>query len=288
MIYNFGVHLEYKADETESSSPSAATFYVIDPQTKAIRLLTEQVASLTASIARNFDRGNREHDRYRPRYDNDRCNRNNRSSDANCNNDRDCDTRVCDGCGEIGHVLKYCPTYTDLSRRTDRAFPVAFPVGLFTLDLDHSLLWVDTGANSHYSAFPSDFLDLAIRNDLGTVSGIDCPIRGFGIVFVTTVDSVGDLAPLTLLDVRYVRDPAQRSSGTYLRLLSVRMAVDAAFNCNFTSSRDFTTHSFGLDLNLVRHPCLTWLPSSLLCTCSTLSYHLPKPRRRPSSLWPSS
>jgi len=58
MIYNFGVHLGYKAGETEFSHPSVAAFPVDDPQTEVIRLLTEQVASRTATISCTRDRKN--------------------------------------------------------------------------------------------------------------------------------------------------------------------------------------------------------------------------------------
>ena len=37
----------------------------------------------------------------------------------------------------------------------------------------------------------------------------------------------------------YVLDLAERSKGTYLRLLRVRLVVAAGFNFTFTFSRDF-------------------------------------------------
>ncbi len=69
MIFSFGVHLEYKAAENESSPPTVVAFHAADPQTDKIRLLTEQVASLTATISRNRDRDYRNTERYRLRND---------------------------------------------------------------------------------------------------------------------------------------------------------------------------------------------------------------------------
>ena len=259
MVYNFGVHLEHKTAETDSSSSGAAAFAAVASQTEAIRLLTEQVASLSATNARSRyarDRNdNDRNDRYRPR-DRDR-NRHPRQPD----------TRVCHGCGKPGHVLRNCPTFTDSPGSTDRAFPAAFPAAFLPCALgassDLSLLWVvDSGASRHYSSIASDFIDLIPRDDLGVVSGIDCPIRGLGNISVSTVNSSGEPVAFTLLDVLYVPDLAQRSNGNYLRLLSVRLAVAAGFCCNFTGARDYLSHSSGLTLDLVRHQGLTWLPVS--------------------------
>jgi len=58
MIYNLGVHLEFKTAETESLPSTVAAFPVVDPQTEVIRLLTEHVASLTSTLSRTRDRGN--------------------------------------------------------------------------------------------------------------------------------------------------------------------------------------------------------------------------------------
>jgi len=40
MMYNFGVHLEFKAAVTESSPPTVAAFRVGDSQSDLVRLLT--------------------------------------------------------------------------------------------------------------------------------------------------------------------------------------------------------------------------------------------------------
>jgi hypothetical protein len=58
-------------------------------------------------------------------------------------------------------------------------------------------------ANRHYSFIASDFIDLTLRNGLGVVVGIDYLLRGLGTVSVSTVDSSGDLASFTLLDILY-------------------------------------------------------------------------------------
>ena len=62
MIYTFGVHLDLKASEIDSSSPSAIAFIDGTSQTEVFRLLTEQVVSLTPNLSHtrsNRDRGNR-------------------------------------------------------------------------------------------------------------------------------------------------------------------------------------------------------------------------------------
>jgi hypothetical protein len=78
MIFSFGVHLEYKAAENESTPPTVVALLAADPQTEKIHLLTEHVASLTATISRNRDREYRNNERFRPRNDpcNDNRNRN--------------------------------------------------------------------------------------------------------------------------------------------------------------------------------------------------------------------
>ncbi len=99
MACNFGVHLEQKNAETDLSSSDAAAFIAVASQTEAIRLLTELVAALTATNARNRSA--------RDRNDNDRNDRH-----PPCDRDRErnrqlrhSDTRVCHGCGKTGHVI---------------------------------------------------------------------------------------------------------------------------------------------------------------------------------------
>jgi hypothetical protein len=142
------------------------------------------------------------------------------------------------------------------------AFPAAFPAALPSTDLDHSLLWViNNGASRHYSSIASDFNDVTLRNDFGGVFGIACYIRGIGTVPFATVDSSGNPLSFSLLDVLYVPDFEHRSAGNYLRLLSVGLAVATGLKCNFTASRDFFNHSYGLHVDLVRHNGLAWLSS---------------------------
>ena len=74
MIYNFGVHLEFKSAEADSSPSSSVAFGVVEFQTEVIRLLTVQVAALSASADCNHRRGNRKNERFPPRNDRDRPN----------------------------------------------------------------------------------------------------------------------------------------------------------------------------------------------------------------------
>jgi hypothetical protein len=120
MIFGVGVHLRFKAAETESSPQPDATFPAGDSQADLVRLLADQIASLTATMNRN-NRGrvNRNDNDRRECNDNDRVNRNdndrrNRNDNArrNRNSYNDRDTRVCDGCSKTGHILKTCPTFT--------------------------------------------------------------------------------------------------------------------------------------------------------------------------------
>ena len=162
MIYNFGIRLEFKSAEVDSSSPTVADFAAVESQTEVIRLLTAQVAShvaqvaaLTAFASRNSPRGD---ERYRPRKDRGRGyhpSYRDRTFDSR-NNNRD--NRFCDGCGKNGHIIKKCPNFSDSPHVPDRAFPAAFPAALSTTYISHSLLWeVDSGASRHYSSILSDF-----------------------------------------------------------------------------------------------------------------------------------
>ena len=103
MIYNFGIHLEFKAVEVDSSSPVAAAFAAVENQTEVIRLLTAQVArqdaqvaALTSAASRYSSRSD---ERYRPRNDprgrGYRPTNRDRSFDTRNNRDN----RICDGCG---------------------------------------------------------------------------------------------------------------------------------------------------------------------------------------------
>jgi len=76
MIYNFGVHLEFKAVEIDLFSPAAAAFAAVASQIEGIRLLTEQVATLTDNASRSRvdrERNNRDRpdNKYRNRDSND-------------------------------------------------------------------------------------------------------------------------------------------------------------------------------------------------------------------------
>jgi len=98
MIYIFGIRLEFKSTENDSSSLVATAVAAVASQTEVIiRLLAEKLVVLTTKYVRNRsyrDRGIRS-DIYRPRNDRDRNDRNDR--DRNDRSDRDrSDTRVCE------------------------------------------------------------------------------------------------------------------------------------------------------------------------------------------------
>jgi len=137
---------------------------------------------------------------------------------------------ICHACGKPGHVIRNCPTFTNKPGPSDSAFPAAFSAAvcvypvcplLHVHDNWSLFLVVDSGAIRHYSFIASDFVDINLRDDLGRVTGIDCPIHIVGSVPVVTVNSTGKPTLFTLVEVLYVPDLAQRSGGQYLRLLSV-------------------------------------------------------------------
>jgi hypothetical protein len=92
----------------------------------------------------------------------------------------------------------------------------------------------------------------------------DCPIRGVSSIFVTTVDSFGAPLSFTLLNALYIPYLVERSKGTYLRLLIIRMAADAGLNFTFSSSKDYISYPPGLTIDLVRLHNLIWLPVLVL------------------------
>ncbi len=83
-----------------------------------------------------------------------------------------------------------------------------------------------------------------------------------------------DPSLFTLIDALYVLDLVQRSGGTYLLLLNVRLAFDFGLNFTFTSSRDFINHPFGLNVTIARHSGLTWAILVLLLATASPSRDL--------------
>ena len=61
------------------------------------------------------------------------------------------------------------------------------------------LTWVvDNGARRHFSAVASDFTDLNLSNDHGTVSGIMCNIAGTGSISFLVRERSGKLVPFLI------------------------------------------------------------------------------------------
>jgi len=126
------------------------------------------------------------------------------------------------------------PNFSDSPRVIDRAFFASFPAALPTNDASNPFLWVvDSGASRHYSCVLFDFTNFVHRDDLGTVSGINCPILGTSNIPVSTVDRHGDPIHFTLLNVLYVPSLSERFCGVFLRFFCVRIATDADFIFTF-------------------------------------------------------
>jgi hypothetical protein len=66
-----------------------------------------------------------------------------------------------------------------------------------------------------------------MNDQLGTVSEIDCKIAGSGNISFFVHDRQGKQAHMNLKDVLYVTSLSKRSRGNYVRLMSVRPAVNA-------------------------------------------------------------
>jgi len=240
MIYNFGVHLEHKSLEIDVPSTTTAVFSVVAPLTEEISVLREQNVLLAAANASQNRYRYRDHARNGPR-----------DRDRDRHNDRNLQQRahICHACGKPGHVIRNCPTFTDKPGPSDIAFlavlvscrslrlsrlsPVACPRRLLPL------------VGCRHRSYPTLLLHrvrlrrpcLNLRDDLGIVTGIDCPIHGVGSFPIVTVNSTGKPTPFTLVEVLYVPDLAQRSGGQYLRLLIARLAAEAGLNCTFTNAR---------------------------------------------------
>jgi len=114
-----------------------------------------------------------------------------------------------------------------------RLFLPFFPAALPTNDASKPFLWVvDSGANRHYSFVLSNFNVFVHRDDLRTVSGINCPILGTGNIPVSTVDHQVEPVHFFLLNVLYAPSLSELSCGNCLRLFSVRL-VDASLIFTF-------------------------------------------------------
>ncbi len=91
---------------------------------------------------------------------------------------------------------------------------------------DCGFTWVvDSGASRHFSAVASEFTSMKLDVQLGTVSGFNCKIEGSGGILFYVHGRVGKPVHMILSNVLYVPSLASRSGGSYLRLMSVRLAV---------------------------------------------------------------
>ena len=66
---------------------------------------------------------------------------------------------------------------------------------------------------------------------------------------------------MNLKDVLYVPSLAKRSEGSYLRLMSVRLAVNAGYKFTFSKNFDTLEHNDGTKIDLIRSGGLSWLPN---------------------------
>ena len=79
-----------------------------------------------------------------------------------------------------------------------------------------------------------------MNDKLGIVSGIDCKIEGSGSISFLVHDRRGEQVPMNLKDVIYVPSLSKRSEGSYLRFMSVRLAVNAGFKLIFSKNSEMT------------------------------------------------
>ncbi len=74
---------------------------------------------------------------------------------------------------------------------------------------------------------------------------------------------------MILNNVLYVPSLANQSSGSYLRLMSVRLADHAGYIFIFSKDSDLLEHDNGTKIDLTRSNGLTWLPNHVLPTSTT-------------------
>jgi hypothetical protein len=74
-------------------------------------------------------------------------------------------------------------------------------------------------------AVASDLTSLMLDGQLGIVSGINCKIRGSGGISLFVHVRLGKPVLMNLNNVLFVLSLASRSAGSYLRLVSVHLAV---------------------------------------------------------------
>ncbi len=101
-----------------------------------------------------------------------------------------------------------------------------------------------------------------MHDNLGTVSGIICKIKGSGNVILKVPDIARKSAKINLKNVLYVPYLSSRSTGSYLRLLSVRLATATSFRCSFAVDKDMLENDIEISIPLSRFRGLVWLPTT--------------------------
>ena len=136
---------------------------------------------------------------------------------------------------------------------------------------DCGITWVvDSGASRHFSAVASDFTSLKLDDQLGTVSGINCKIEGSGGISFYVHGRLGKPDHMILNNVLYVPSLANRSCGSYLRLMSVRLAVQAGYRFTFSKDSNLLEHDNVTKIDLTRSNGMTWLPNHFLPATTVL------------------
>ena len=85
------------------------------------------------------------------------------------------------------------------------------------------------------------FTDLKLSDSLGSVSGIDCKIRGVGNVVTRIICDDLTVNDVTFTNVMYAPDMIQRSHGGYQRLISVRKATERGCTFQFDNTACYDT-----------------------------------------------
>jgi len=118
---------------------------------------------------------------------------------------------------------------------------------------------VDSGANRHFSSVREDFTCLrpVARH---RVTGIDVEVHGVGDVRIPALDENGNMVPVTVHDVYYVPQLAQRAGHAYHRLLSVEQAAARGHRFYFDGrTAMIELAGSGTRLPLHREDGLPWL-----------------------------
>jgi len=108
-------------------------------------------------------------------------------------------------------------------------------------------------------------LHLKLDNQLGTTSGINYKIEGSGNISFFVYGRIGEPIHMNLNNFLFVLSLASRSSGSYLRRMSVRLAVHNGYRFIFSRDSNLFEHN-GTKIDIIRSNGLTWLPNHFLPT----------------------